>query len=125
MQRGFKDEDGVAASLIIIKQLINAAKTTNQPQYVAFIDFRNVFDSVFHRAILRSAGTAGLDRRSVKYLRAVYTVLSTEVLGMGTGIKRGVVHADPLSSTLFNVTLEMVLSRLPDVGVQMANITIK
>ena len=48
MQRGFKLENGVAANLAILKDLVRAAKRETTPLYVAFVDFRKAFDSMFH-----------------------------------------------------------------------------
>ena len=40
MQRGFKAEDGVAANLSFIKNMIQTAKTTSTPLYIGFIVFQ-------------------------------------------------------------------------------------
>ena len=81
MQRGFKAEDGVAANLSLIKNMIQTAKTTSIPLYIEFVDFKKAFDSVHHGAILEAAGAAGLENNSILYLKSVYKNLRTEVLG--------------------------------------------
>ena len=117
-QKGFKAEDGVAANLSIIKDLVRTAKAEKRPLYVAFVEFRKAFDSVFHRAILKSAGAAGLNEASVRYLQTVYSSLMTDVMGVRVGMTRGVAQGDPLSPTLFNLILQTALTKLPqDVGV--------
>ena len=55
----------MAGNLSIIKDLIRTAKVEKQPLYVAFVDFRKAFDSVYHGAILKSVGAASLDEASV------------------------------------------------------------
>ena len=81
MQRGFKNEDAVAANLLILQQLIKEVKTTPRPLYLDFIDFKKAFDSVSHGAITTAAQTVGLDKPSVDYLASVYGALTVNIMG--------------------------------------------
>ena len=81
MQRGFKNEDAVAANLLILQQLIKEVKTTPCPLYLAFIDFKKAFESVSHGAITTAAQTVGLDKPSVDYLASVYGALTVNIMG--------------------------------------------
>ena len=71
MQRGF----------MIVKSLLKAAKWMPSSVYMAFIDFKKHFDSVYHGAILESAVLAGLNERSVGYLASVFSSLTADVMG--------------------------------------------
>ena len=114
LQRGFKAEDGVAGNLLTLKTILKAAKTGPSSAYIAFIDFRKAFDSVYHGAVLESAAQAGLDEGSVRYLASVYSSLRTRVMGEETTIRRGVAQGDPLSPALFNLTLQRALRAIPE-----------
>ena len=120
MQRGFRNEDGVAGNLVILKRLLRTARSTPSSLYIAFLDFKKAFDSVYHGAILESAARAGLNERSIKYLASIYNCLTTEVFGEKVRVRRGVAQGDPLSPTLFNLTLQQALRAIPDdIGVAM------
>ena len=114
LQRGFKAEDSMAGNLLTLKNILKAAKTRPSSAYIAFIDFRKAFDSVFHGAVLESAAQAGLDEEPVRYLASVYSSLRTRVMGEETTIRGGVAQGDPLSPALFNLTLQRALQAIPD-----------
>ena len=123
MQRGFKPEDGMVANLAIMKDLIWTAKREITPLYITFSDLQKSFDSVYHRAILEVVGTAGLDEVTEGYLRSVYQSLTTEVLAVKTRMTCGMVRGDPLSLTLFKLTLQTTLDILPEaMGVCVAGV---
>ena len=57
VHRGFKPENGVAAN----EGPRLDSEGDQSPLYVAFIDFRKAFNSIYHGAILEAAGAAGLE----------------------------------------------------------------
>ena len=47
-QKGFKEEEGAGANILILKDLIRQAKEQPQTTYFCFIDFSKAFDSISH-----------------------------------------------------------------------------
>ena len=117
-QKGFKQEEGTASNIMLLRAMIEEAKDKPSPIYMAFVDFRKAFDSISHEALLRAVKFAGLSQESAEYLNNVYRKIQTQVLGRTVKITRGVMQGDPMSPSLFNLTLQYALqSLLPDIGV--------
>lgn len=112
-QKGFKREEGCASNILLLKNLVETAKSTPSSLYVAFIDFRKAFDSVSHYSIVRACTRLGLPELFIKYITALYQGANTVVGQHQANINSGVLQGDPLSPILFNITLDWVLSELP------------
>ena len=59
-QRGFREEDGCAANILLLKAALRHAKAAPSPIYMAFIDFKKAFDSVGHPVIVQACQRWGL-----------------------------------------------------------------
>lgn len=112
-QKGFAPEEGVAANILLLNEIIKEAKCDRRSVYVAFIDFKKAFDSIGHPSLLAAAKRWGLPPAFVQYLESLYQQATTNIMGNTIKITRGVLQGDPLSPYLFNICLDWVLSSLP------------
>ncbi len=118
-QKGFSPEEGTASNLLLLQHIINRAKKRHTNLQVCFVDFRKAFDSVGHPSILQAIRRWGFPTELIDYVGQFYARASTCIMGELVNVSRGVLQGDPLSPILFNVTLDWVLSSLPEeVGVE-------
>ena len=119
-QRGSTAEEGCAANLMLVCELIHRAKVALKPLYVDFLDFKKAFDSVGHPAIMMACLRQGTGEKFSAYVGKIYDQAMTDFDGAQAPLTRGVVQGDPLSTLLFNMTLNWALSAVPeDVGVDL------
>ena len=120
-QKGFAPEEGVAANILLLQELINSATSNKTNLCVAFIDFKKAFDSVSHPSLVAATKRWGFPPELTEYIRTLYDKASTSIMGDTCPIRRGVLQGDPLSPYLFNITLDWALSQVPaDVGARLA-----
>ena len=125
-QKGFAPEEGVAANLLLIQELIKEHTKNNDSLCLAFIDFQKAFDSVGHPSLLAATKRWGMPSSLTNYIKNLYSKASTNIMGAEVQIKRGVLQGDPLSPYLFNICLDWALASLPaGVGASLAGETIQ
>ena len=125
-QKGFKEEEGVGANIMILKDIIKQAKEQPQTTYLCFIDFSKAFASISHWALLDGLAVAGLDHDSITYIKNYYLKAATNIMGEDTQINRRVLQDDPMSPVIFNIILQFALRRIPEaVGVVVRGTCIK
>ena len=124
-QKGFAPEEGVAANLLLIQELIKERTSKNDNLCIAFIDFQKAFDSVGHPSLLAATKRWGMPPSLTNYIQNLYKKASTNIMGAEVNIQRGVLQGDPLSPYLFNICLDWALTCLPaGVGASLAGETI-
>ncbi|MPC74641.1 Retrovirus-related Pol polyprotein from type-1 retrotransposable element R2 [Portunus trituberculatus] len=107
-QKGFAPEEGVVANILLIQEIINSATSNKTNLCVAFLDFKKTFDSVSHPSLVAATRRWGFPPELTEYIRTLYGKACTDI--MGDTIRRRVLQGDPLSSYLFNITLDWALS---------------
>ncbi|KAL5259473.1 hypothetical protein ACHWQZ_G009796 [Mnemiopsis leidyi] len=118
-QKGFIKEDGIRDNLSLIDTLINETKAGSKSLFMTFMDVKKAFDSVSHFAIARSLEWAGVPDGMRSVIADLYQDCTTDICGRSVKVTRGVKQGDPLSSTLFNLVIEMVMSNVPErLGIQ-------
>ena len=113
-QKGFTKADGVRDNLVLLETIIEDSKRTSSSLNLTFMDVKKAFDSVSHHSIDRALVWGGVPKGMRRIIADMYTACSTDLYGTNIKVTRGVKQGDPLSSTLFNLVLEMALSKISD-----------
>ncbi|GFT23331.1 retrovirus-related Pol polyprotein from type-1 retrotransposable element R2 [Nephila pilipes] len=125
-QKGFRENDGCAEHNFLLEQAIGHARRAHKVISMAWLDLENAFGSVPHTFILGALERAGVPESTIALVSALYTGSTstirvesgwTDPIPMCAGVRQGC----PLSSIIFNLTLEQILRTglLPDAGFEL------
>lgn len=97
--------------------------------YVASLDIAKTFDYVTHESIQGMLGVIGLPHSMIEYITDLYTKSlirlccnnwTSEPIKPTCGVKQ----SDPMFPMMFNMIIEQLLKKLPDVGARIGKTTI-
>ena len=102
-QKAFREGDGLADNVCILRSIIDDRKARHRPLCVAFVDVRKAFDTVSHESVVKAAERIGFPPALVTYTRCLCTGGVTQLragraLGSLIHPARGVRQSDPSSS---------------------------
>jgi hypothetical protein len=125
-QCGFRPQRGCADQLFVLRRLSGLAVEWQQRLYVAFVDLRKAFDSLYRPALWDILRSRGIPEQLITILEDLHTDTTCRVRVAGRRSRRfrmefGVQQGCPLASPLFNVYFDHVvreaLDACPDAGV--------
>ena len=109
-QSGFRKKHRTTDHMFILKNIMNKYKHDNKPLYIAFVDFKQAFDTISHKYLLYKLLKNGVSSKLYNIIKSMYNNISLAVQSSdGDRITEyfisllGVRQGDNLSPTLFNI----------------------
>lgn len=117
-QRGFICADGTLENSAVLDAVLGDSRKYLRECHVAVLDFAKAFDTLSHAALIELLRSRGLPVRFCNYIERLYETASTTFAVDGKSsdpvvVGKGVRQGDPLSPTLFNMAMDLVLANLP------------
>lgn len=115
-QAGFKKGKSVIDHTFVINQIHEKCGKKNIQLHTIFIDFKNAYDKIRREEIFKAMKELGVSEELIKltkmtltstYNRVKYKQQKSNKYESNIGLKQG----DPLSTTLFNIVLEVIFRR--------------
>lgn len=132
-QKGFREFEGCLEHNFIVTEVMAEARKRRKEIALAWLDFENAFGAVPHSLIFDSLRALHLPARTFKLVEDLYTnakckIRSSTGLSEPIPMEAGVRQGCPLSSLLFNLTIEHFIRQVqesPFEGVRLADQDIK
>ena len=114
-QTGFVKQRYIGTNIRRIYDTIDYYDKKKKPGLLMFLDFKKAYDSIEHSFILKVLETVNFGHNMIKWVKLLYTDITSCVLNNGYispwfSVHRGVRQGDPLSSSLFIICIEMLAS---------------
>ena len=71
-QSGFKKKHRTTDHLFILKNVINKYKRARKSLYIAFIDFKQAFDTISHKCLLYKMLNYGISTKFYNVIKSMY-----------------------------------------------------
>ncbi|KAH9261949.1 hypothetical protein BASA81_000606 [Batrachochytrium salamandrivorans] len=113
-QAGFRKREECVGQVVSLVDIIQRRQNAGLNTHVLFIDIRKAFDTVPVGALLWKLQNMGFPRRTLAFLKALYTSSSARaragsLLSDPFPVQRGVRQGCPLSGLLFNLFINDIL----------------
>jgi hypothetical protein len=107
----FRKNRSVMDQVFVLKQIMDNSIDQNLPLYMLFIDFKQAYDTIKREKVYEAMRQMGIGEKLIRLVRMTlketeYKVLVNGKLSGKFKVKRGLRQGDPLSTVLFNVTLD-------------------
>ncbi|KAH9274963.1 hypothetical protein BASA83_002675 [Batrachochytrium salamandrivorans] len=121
-QAGFRKREECVGQVVSLVDIIQRRQNAGINTHVLFIDIRKAFDTVPVGALLWKLQNMGFPRRTLAFLKALYTSSSARaragsLLSDPFPIQRGVRQGCPLSGLLFNLFINDILDGVAPITV--------
>ncbi|KAH9271714.1 hypothetical protein BASA83_006083 [Batrachochytrium salamandrivorans] len=121
-QAGFRKREECVGQVVSLVDIIQRRQNAGLNTHVLFIDIRKAFDTVPVGALLWRLQNMGFPRRTLAFLKALYTSSSARaragsLLSDPFPVQRGVRQGCPLSGLLFNLFINDILDGVAPITV--------
>ncbi|KAH9275374.1 hypothetical protein BASA83_002147 [Batrachochytrium salamandrivorans] len=121
-QAGFRKREECVGQVVSLVDIIQRRQNAGLNTHVLFIDIRKTFDTVPVGALLWKLQNMGFPRRTLAFLKALYTSSSARaragsLLSDPFPVQRGVRQGFPLSGLLFNLFINDILDGVASITV--------
>ncbi|KAH6588424.1 hypothetical protein BASA50_010739 [Batrachochytrium salamandrivorans] len=121
-QTGFRKREECVGQVVSLVDIIQRRQNAGLNTHVLFIDIRKAFDTVPVGALLWKLQNMGFPRRTLAFLKALYTSSSARaragsLLSDPFPVQRGVRQGCPLSGLLFNLFINDILDGVAPITV--------
>lgn len=113
-QCGFREHKSTTDQVFALKQIMNNSIEQRLPLHMCFIDFKQAYDSVIRAKMYEALEELGVPKKLIRLVRMTlkqtnYKVTSNACVSEKFSVNKGLRQGDPISTTLFNLTLEKVI----------------
>ena len=117
-QAGSQKGRGCEEQVLVLRRVIDIARKTKQPLYIAYVDYQKAYDLVDRNKLLKILENRGCGLRFLRALRESL-LFSTGIVGKETfkaksGVRQGATTSCPLFTFFIDSTIDAVTSAGPD-----------